>query len=208
MGKILVSGCKVGLCISLIAFHAEGSLAASPSYSCTKVKTGSVEALVCADESLAELDRRLAGVYVQAIASLGEEQSIPLRREQRKWIRLRDACSKGTESRACAYKLYSQRIAELQALYRLVPMTGPVRFFCEDSANTTLYVTYYATDPATIMVEHHHQNSLLFLEPDTSGQRYVRQSQSFWEHQGEAMVSWGYDMPEILCRTRSPGTPE
>jgi uncharacterized protein len=187
----------------LVCWNLSACLAASPSYSCSKVKEESIEALVCADESLAALDRQLAGVYAQAIARLGEDRSMELRIEQRGWIRSRDACSTTAEPQLCALRQYSQRIAELQATYRLVPMTGPVLFFCEDPARTKLYVTYYATDPATIIVEHHNQFTLMYLEPGMSGARYVRKSQSFWEHQGEALVSWGFDMPEIQCRTRS-----
>ena len=178
--------------------------AASPSYSCSKVKTGTVEALICSKESLAALDRQLAGVYVQAIAQLGEERSMDLRIEQRGWIRSRDACSKEEAREACVHRHYRQRIAELQAIYRLVPMTGPVRFFCEGQAQVTIYVTYHATDPVTIIVDHDNRSILMYQEPSTSGARYVRGNQSFWELEDTALVSWGFDMPEIQCQTGKP----
>nr|WP_320011762.1 MliC family protein [uncultured Desulfobulbus sp.] len=184
--------------------HPQLCLAASPSYSCSKVKTGTVEALICSEESLAVLDRQLAGVYVQSIAQLGEERSMDLRIEQRGWIRSRDACSKDEATEDCVRRHYRQRIAELQATYRLVPMTGPVRFFCEGQAQATLYVTYHATDPVTIIVDYDNKSTLMYQEPSASGARYVRGNQSFWELEDTALVSWGFDMPESQCQTGKP----
>ena len=175
--------------------------AAEPSFRCSTVKKGSVEAMVCADEDLARLDRDLAMVYIQAIEKVGETQSDSLRAEQRGWIKGRDDCWKSADKRSCVRQQYTLRTAELQARYHLVLTTGPVTFRCDDVAETVLYVTYFATDPPTLVAERGTDTSLMYLQPSASGSRYVGRNESLWEHQGEALVSWGYDTPEMRCQT-------
>jgi len=33
-----------------------------------------------------------------------------------------------------------------------------------------------------------------------SGSRYLGQNESFWEHQGEAAVTWGHGVEEMICK--------
>jgi hypothetical protein len=40
----------------------------------------------------------------------------------------------------------------------------------------------------------------MFAERSASGSRYVGRNESFWEHQGEARIVWGYQAPEMVCR--------
>ncbi|MNW23179.1 Membrane-bound lysozyme-inhibitor of c-type lysozyme [compost metagenome] len=42
--------------------------------------------------------------------------------------------------------------------------------------------------------------SLMYSQPAASGARYQGRNESFWEHQGEARVTWGYGAPEMTCR--------
>nr|WP_321466682.1 MliC family protein [uncultured Desulfobulbus sp.] len=192
-------------CMSLLQASAAVATAAQPSFSCKKVQKGSVEALVCADEELAELDRTLAGVYVQAIAQVGEEQSASLTAEQRGWIKGRDACWKSADKRGCVQEQYTLRIAELQARYRLVPVTGPITYRCDDPEQSVFSVTFFASEPPTLIAERGVQSSLMFLAPSASGTRYAGRNESFWEHQGEAMITWGYDTPEMHCQSTVEG---
>jgi len=177
--------------------------AAEPSFNCAQVKKGSVEALVCTDEDLASLDRSLALVYAEAIGQIGEEQSAGFRAEQRGWIKGRDECWKSSDARLCARDQYVQRIAEIQARFQMVPVTGPVTYRCDDSGQSVIYVTYFATEPPTLIAECGGRTSLMYLQPSGSGTRYAGRNESLWEHQGEAMVTWGYDTPEMRCRTES-----
>ena len=32
-----------------------------------------------------------------------------------------------------------------------------------------------------------------------SGSKYQGQNQTFWEHQGEVTISWGYSSPAMIC---------
>ncbi len=195
----------VGGCVGMLQWSSAVASGAQPSFNCAKVHKGSVEALVCADEELAGLDRTLAGVYVQAIAQIGEEQSASLTAEQRGWIKGRDECWKSADKRGCVQEQYSLRIAELQARYRLVPVTGPITYRCDDPEQSVITITFFASEPPTLIAEHGAQSSLMFLAPSGSGTRYAGRNESFWEHQGEAMVTWGYDTPEMHCKPNGAG---
>jgi uncharacterized protein len=93
---------------------------AEPSFDCAAA-TAPVEALICADTGLADLDRTLAESYRALLATRVGEQQMLLREEQRAWAESR-AASCGVESDpieeddaiGCLSALYRARIAELQ----------------------------------------------------------------------------------------------
>ncbi len=91
------------------------------------------------------------------------------------------------------------RITELQAKYRLVPATGPVTWACDGDPKNEVVVTFFKTDPPTLIAERGDQVSLMYLQPAASGARYQGPNESFWEHQGEATITWGYGAPEMRC---------
>jgi uncharacterized protein len=180
--------------------HVDGLARLGPSFSCARAETGSIEALVCGDAQLSALDRRLAGVFAAASARAVNEQPPVLKAEQRGWIKGRDDCWKSDDRRSCALTEYQRRIAELEARYRLVAGTGPVRFTCDGDTRNELVATFFPTEPPTLIAERGDSVSLMYLEPSASGSRYQGRNESFWEHQGEATVTWGYGTPGMRCR--------
>jgi hypothetical protein len=40
----------------------------------------------------------------------------------------------------------------------------------------------------------------MYQQAAASGARYVGRNESLWEHQGEAVIQWGYGAPELSCR--------
>ncbi|WP_353861148.1 MliC family protein [Azospirillum formosense] len=173
---------------------------AGPSFSCAGVEKRSIEHMVCTDAGLSALDRRLAGVYDAAAAKAANEHPPTLKAEQRGWIKGRNDCWKADDRRACVAEQYRLRIAALQARYRLVPAIGPVRFACDGQPANELTVTFFETDPPTMIAERGDAVSLMVGQPAASGARYRGRNESFWEHQGEARVTWGYGAPEMTCR--------
>ncbi len=171
-----------------------------PSFSCDSVAHGSIEDLICLDAELSALDRELASVYGQAAEIAVNEQPPVLKAEQRGWIKGRNECWKREDKRACVESEYRHRIAELQARYRLVAGSGPVFFVCDDQPAKEVVVTYFETDPATLIAEYGDSVSLMFVQPSGSGAKYEGRNESFWEHQGEAMITWGYEAPTMKCR--------
>lgn len=170
-----------------------------PAFSCAGVEPDGIPAMVCGDEELSALDRKLAGVYAAASKKATNEHPPVLKAEQRGWIKGRDDCWKADDERGCVHDEYERRIAELQARYRLVPGTGPVRFGCDGDPGNEVVVTFFRTDPPTLIAERGDSVSLMYLQPSASGARYQGRNESFWENRGEALVTWGYGAPEMHC---------
>ncbi len=191
----------------ILAFLASGSgvgiaLASGPSFDCSKVQKGSIEELICEDEKLSELDRKMAAVYGEAAKKAINEHPPVLKAEQRGWIKGRNDCWKSTDRRECVDQSYRRRIAELQARYRLVPADGPFWYSCDGDPRNEVVVTFFKTDPPTLEAERGDQVSLMYLEPSGSGSKYQGRNESFWEHQGEATIVWGYGSPKMRCSKR------
>jgi uncharacterized protein len=187
----------------VLALYGGKAGAADPSFDCGKVEAGSIEAIICKDQGLSELDRKLAEVYKAATKKAVNEHPPVLKAEQRGWIKGRNECWKSDEKRRCVEEAYVLRIAELQARYRLVPATGPVFYACDGDPKNEVVVTFFETDPPTLIAERGDQVSLMYLQPSGSGSKYQGRNESFWEHHGEATVVWGYGSPEMRC-SRKP----
>lgn len=187
------------LLLSLLAVNAE---AAGPSFNCKKVEAGSIEEMICKDAQLSALDAKMAEVYQAAAKKATNEHPPILKSEQRGWIKGRDECWKSDDQRACVETEYIQRIAELQARYRLLPGKGPVLFACDNDPRNELIVTFFPTDPPTLIAERGDSVSLMYQQPAASGTRYQGRNETFWEHQGEAKVTWGYGAKEMTCKPK------
>jgi len=189
---------SVPLIILALGCLTNGVWAAEPAFDCTKAD-GTIEELICQDEKLAELDRKLAEVYTAAALKATNEHPPVLKAEQRGWIKGRNACWKSDDPRACTETDYRHRIAELQARYRLVPEKGPFWFACDGDPRNEVVVTFFETDPPTLIAERGDQVSLMVRQPSGSGAKYQGRNETFWEHKGEATIVWGYDAPEMHC---------
>jgi uncharacterized protein len=181
--------------------NAGTAMAEGPSFDCSKAP-GSIEELICKDEELSSLDHKLAGVYAEAIKTAASEHPPVLKAEQRGWIKGRNDCWKSKKPRDCTANAYRLRIAELQARYRLVPANGPIWYFCNYDPRDEVVVTFFQTNPPTLIAERSDQVSLMYLQPSGSGSKYQGRNESFWEHQGEATIVWGYGSPEMICSKR------
>ena len=171
----------------------------APAFDCAKVTAGSIEALICSDGSLAALDRQLAAGYAAATKKAVNEHPPVLKAEQRGWIKGRDACWKQADVPACVGEAYTLRMAELQARYRLLAGTGPVRYRCDGDPTDEIVATFFPTDPPTLIAERGDSVSWMVLQRSGSGARYQGRNESFWEHQGEATVTWGYGAAPKRC---------
>ena len=185
-----------------LSLGAAAAQAAGPSFDCGKVEAGSIAALVCADPALATADAKLALVYAEALANAGNEHPPVLKAEQRGWIKGRDECWKAQDPTPCVADAYRLRIAELQARYRLLTPTGTATYACDDAPGSEVTATFFPTDPPSAIAERGDEVSFMVEQPAASGARYEGRNESLWEHQGEAVVVWGYGAPELRCRVR------
>jgi uncharacterized protein len=165
------------------------ALAQAPSFDCGKA-SGQVEELICKDAGLAALDDKLAGVYKAAAATSGGEPTSFLKAEQRGWIKGRDECWKADDLRACVESEYTRRIAQLQALYRLVPSKGPVFYGCNGNPGNEIVATFFETDPPTAVLERGDRSVVTYLVPAGSGAKYEGRNVTFWTKGDEASASW------------------
>ncbi|QYJ97213.1 MliC family protein [Shewanella alkalitolerans] len=178
----------------------ENQTANQPSFDCNGDRLSSIEVLVCQDSELAALDRQLAEVYQAASAKAINEQPPLLKAEQRGWIKGRDECWKSDDKHSCAFDNYRMRIAELQARYRLIAPSAEVSYQCDGIAAKEVVVSYFATEPATLIAEFGDSVSLMYSQPSGSGSRYQGRNESLWEHQGEARITWGYGAEPMICK--------
>jgi membrane-bound inhibitor of C-type lysozyme len=81
----------------------------------------------------------------------------------------------------------------------MVPAIGPVTYACDGDSKNEVTVTYFKTDPPTLIAERGDQVSLMYLQPSASGAKYQGRNESLWEHHGEATITWGYGAPEMRC---------
>jgi uncharacterized protein len=173
---------------------------AGPSFACDKVEVGSIEAMICGDEDLSALDRKLSGVYAAASRKAANEHPPMLKAEQRGWIKGRNECWKSDDTRECVRTEYRHRIAGLQARYRLAPGGGLVHFICDGNPANEVVATFFRTDPPTLIAERGDTVSLMYLQRSDNGARYQGRNESFREHQDEAVIIWGYGAPEMRCK--------
>jgi uncharacterized protein len=195
----------VGLLTSVFFMWVNLALAKSPSFNCSKVEAGSIEEMICQDDQLAELDRKLAAVYSAASKKAINEHPPVLKAEQRGWVKGRNECWKADDKRHCVQDEYERRIAELQAKYRLVSASEPVYYACDGDPRNVVIATFFQTDPPTLIAERGDQVSLMYLQPSGSGSKYQGRNESLWEHQGEAVITWGYGSPEMKCTKKPRG---
>lgn len=203
VGRLNLGALSLGaLGLVAIALLPLGSIAhaTSPSFDCSKVKADSIEAMICHDDTLAALDRKMAEVYAEATNKAVNEHPPTLKAEQRGWIKGRNDCWKADDQRSCVENEYKQRIAALQATYRLVPIAGQGRYVCNNQPANEVIATYFDTDPPTAVAEYGDQTSLLYQQPAASGTKYQGRNETVWEHQGEAKITWGYGSPEMSCK--------
>jgi uncharacterized protein len=188
--------------LAVLAWHPgpTAAQAKGPAFDCSKAQ-GEVEQLICKDEGLAALDRKLDDVYKAALGKARDDVPQFLRTEQRGWIKGRNECWKAKDGtyltaswqakdvRECVEGNYRIRISELQALMRLVPPKGPVFYACNDAFGEVV-ATFFETDPPTARLERGDKTVTVWLVPSGSGSKYEGQNVEFWTKGKEATVTW------------------
>ncbi|MDX2220701.1 MAG: MliC family protein [Burkholderiales bacterium] len=177
-----------------------GKPAKGPAFSCAKVEPGSIESLICNDAALSALDRKMDATYAAARKKAANERPSTLQAEQRGWVKGRNDCWKADDKPACVSGEYKMRIAELQARYRLVPHTGPVRYVCNGDPRNEVVAMYFKTDPPSLIAERGDSVSFMTVQAAASGASYRGRNETLWEHQGEATIVWGPGAPEMRCK--------
>ena len=96
-----------------------------------------------------------------------------------------------------------QRIAELQASYRLFPGKGPVFYACDNNPTNELVATFFPTDPPTLLAERGDSTSLMYQQP--ARQRHPlpgAQRDVLGAPGGGEGDPWGYGANEMTCKPK------
>lgn len=172
----------------------------NPSFDCKAVRTGSMESLICANNSLAKLDNQLTDTYQQALIKTDQQGNKRLKTEQRGWIKGRNECWKAVNKEQCIENAYITRAAQLQAQYRLVSQQGPFHYNCNNDPTNEVVITYFNTQPKTLIAERGDSSSLMFVIESATGTKYKGRNESFWLQSQQATLVWGYQAPALSCQ--------
>ena len=175
---------------------------ASPSFNCAKVKNSSIEQLICSDEELSELDKRLSTTFKEAEAKASSSLPI-LKATQRGWIKGRNDCWKEDDQRNCVLSNYKMRISELQAEYGLVEASNSSIYSCPDEPKNLISIAYFPTEIPTAKAKRGEQESFMYGHSAEGGMLYKGPNESVVVHKNDVKVTWGYDAKEVLCKSSS-----
>ena len=170
---------------------------AEPSFDCARAE-GEVQTLICADETLAALDREIARLYAlaQADPALTDAQAAALRAYQRGWIKGRDECWKADAPRLCARREQMLRILELRAGSARAGADdqgisgGPLRALCPELGTDALFA-WALTRPGLAALAWIDQALALEQTVAASGVRYEDEAAGvvFWTKGDRALLS-------------------
>lgn len=166
------------------------SFAAAPAFDCVKAN-GTIEKLLCNDEGLAVLDRKMTRVFAAAIGNLSAADKNKQQTIQRGWIKGRNDCWKADAVRDCVESEYTTRITALQIIGGLVVVPSYVGYVCNTYPAKPFTATFYNnTELPSAVLTFGEDQVIAYRAKSGSGARYQGRIVSFWEHQGEVSVEW------------------
>jgi uncharacterized protein len=183
------------------------SAGGGPSFDCAQAALP-VEKLICGDGRLAALDRALDRAYVAAMRRWPDDVKTSARAAQRAWIAQRNGCAKRPDATACVTASYQRRLIEVQIQGGQLEVPTPVAYVCKGPGNPEVSVGFYnETDPQSATITLGDRRTIAFAVRAASGAHYVSATADFWEHHGEATMTWSG--ATYVCRARrAPGRPE
>jgi uncharacterized protein len=189
-----------GWCIGALAsWSALAPAQPTPALDCTQKLSSSVEQRICADPKWTDMERRVADAYKAALAKSSGAGAKALTEGQRTWISGRNACWTRANVAECVENAFRDRLALLQASFRLLEPVGSGRFLCPGPPPQEVVAEFFATDPPTAMVTFAGDTQYMRAAPSGSGARYKGGDRQFWEHQGMAMINWGASTRQLSC---------
>jgi uncharacterized protein len=167
------------------------------SFDCAK-PANKAQQLVCNDQRLTELDRRMQTAYQQALARPGADAAT-LTTAQSAFTTIRDGCGDFVDARTCLLEAYETRVVELAIADPATIAPPVVTYNCPADSGPLTAQFYNDLDPKTAVLEWKGTRIILFIQPSGSGARYGRQGSDYWEHQGE--VTLDLSGTKFVCHT-------
>ncbi|MCB0353891.1 MAG: DUF1311 domain-containing protein [Bdellovibrionales bacterium] len=170
-----------------------------PSFNCGSVQPGSTEELVCQNSELSTLDSQLDEVYRAALAIDEQSPQPSLKTLQRGWIKGRNDCWKADDQKLCIQESYQSRIAELQALYRLVQPDSLVSYQCSENQADEIVISFFPTHPNTAILERGDRSYLLFQQKDSDKKLFQGQNEQLTVEGNDVTATLEYQGPLLHC---------
>jgi uncharacterized protein len=83
-----------------------------------------------------------------------------------------------------------QRIAALQIQSGTLSAPKTANFDCGPNSPRFTAAFYNDTDPASVVLTNGSEKAIAFVAMSGSGSRYTAPGIEYWEHQGEAAITW------------------
>jgi len=167
------------LCIALCARPVSAQPAAvQPGFDCTRASTA-IEKTICADKTLAMLDREMTRVLTLAREDASISQPNILK-DQDTWLKQRNECLSSTDKERCLVESYVGRISALRSDSSAVRKSkggmslGPFNAAC-DGDNVSLTVVFVNSSPGYVYVAGRKDTLVLKQALSGSGARYEAQ---------------------------------
>lgn len=171
-----------------------------PTLYCQADTLNSMDKALCSEPSLVKVDHEMNKVFRDVLAKLNTKKRAELKAEQREWLKNREHCLQSNEQVQCIRDHYQYRIAELQSSHGLVEGLGPIYYVCDGELTDEVAVRFFPTEPPSLIAERAGQASFMTLRVSASGAKYQGQDNIFWEHQGNAYITWGSDADMMDCK--------
>lgn len=159
----------------------------SPSFDCS-IAIVPVEKLICSDDELASMDKKMAELHRLAAKKDPNGQ----RAKQREWMKERNACASSSDMRGCVLASYQQRNAGMEIELGMLQAPKTVAYDCAGLDQTKPMTLAYYNDsyPPAAVLTHGDDQVVILVQPGGSGSRYVAPGVEFWEHDAEALFTW------------------
>jgi uncharacterized protein len=183
------AACLIGLAWS-------AALAIGPSDA--QAQPRNVDLLVRQDAALSALDRQLADTLIDARRTPWPNRGqLPV--DQHRWLSSRGQCLSNADPKGCLANLYATRIAQLSSDAGLPPARPPYRLRCDGDPPLGFTITYYATNPSTLVAQRRDQKIAMVQQPMGSGIRYTAANATYAEHQGVSWITWPGQARPLRC---------
>ena len=160
-----------------------GSAQTSTGLDCSKAISTTAK-MVCSDKGLAALDGTMSDLY------RASGQSPEVIAQQRRDLFRSDQCSAASDARACVESAYQRRIIALEIEQEKAGSAKSATLDCGAGKKALKALFYNGTKPASVMLTFGNDHAVALVAMSGSGSRYIAPGIEYWEHQGEAAVTW------------------
>jgi uncharacterized protein len=177
MKPAVTAASMAALCIAFTRAVSAQPAAVQPGFDCAQAKT-SIETTICADKTLAMLDREMTRVLTLAREDASISQPNVLK-DQDIWLKQRSECLSSTDKERCLVESYVRRISALRSDSPAVRKSkgglslGPFNAACD--GGTSLTVVFVNSNPSYVYVADRKETLVLKQALSGSGARYEAQ---------------------------------